>query len=93
MTIGRKTRQKSVGVLEEGENGEDLLAENAFAAMEAATHREKWDAPQWSRSPSHLTSAQAETDLAEGAKWYNRFRPGLGDDLVLCVEHAPRPDS
>lgn len=35
-----------------------------------------------------VVSALAESDLAEAADWYNRIRPGLGDDLVLCVEHA-----
>jgi|SRR5579884_1018274 len=35
-----------------------------------------------------VVSAPAETDLAEATAWYNRIRPGLGDHLVLCVEHA-----
>ena len=35
-----------------------------------------------------LVSALAESDLAHAGDWYNRIRPGLGDDLVLCVEHA-----
>ena len=30
----------------------------------------------------------AEADLAEAAKWYNRIRPGLTADLLLCVEEA-----
>jgi toxin ParE1/3/4 len=35
-----------------------------------------------------VVSAFAETDLREAAQWYNRLRPNLGDDLVLCVEQA-----
>jgi len=29
-----------------------------------------------------------ETDLAEAVAWYNHIRPGLGADLVLCVEQS-----
>lgn len=35
-----------------------------------------------------VVSSLAESDLADAADWYNRIRPGLGDDLVLCLEHA-----
>jgi len=35
-----------------------------------------------------VLSALAETDVAQAAEWYNRIRPGLGDDLVQCVENA-----
>ena len=35
-----------------------------------------------------VLSTLTEDDLAEATDWYNRIRPGLGDDLVLCVEDA-----
>lgn len=35
-----------------------------------------------------VVSALAEADLANAVDWYNRIRPGLGDDLALCVEYA-----
>src|SRR3984893_18187158 len=35
-----------------------------------------------------VVSAPAETDLLEAVAWYNRIRPGLGHELVLCVEHT-----
>jgi plasmid stabilization system protein ParE len=33
-------------------------------------------------------SELAEADLAEAADWYRRIRPGLGDELLLCVEQT-----
>jgi hypothetical protein len=35
-----------------------------------------------------VLSALADTDVAQAAECYNRIRPGFGDNLVLCVEHA-----
>lgn len=35
-----------------------------------------------------VLSTPTEDDLAEAIDWYSRIRPGLGDDLVLCVEQA-----
>lgn len=35
-----------------------------------------------------VLSILTEDDLAEAIDWYTRIRPGLGDDLVLCVEDA-----
>lgn len=35
-----------------------------------------------------LVKPEAEADLAEAYDWYEEQRPGLGDDLLLCVEGA-----
>jgi toxin ParE1/3/4 len=35
-----------------------------------------------------LVSTLTETELKNATEWYNSLRPGLGDDLVLCVEQA-----
>lgn len=35
-----------------------------------------------------VVSTLTETDLENAATRYNSLRPGLGDDLVLCVEQA-----
>ncbi len=35
-----------------------------------------------------LITPEAEEDLAETKAWYNRPRPGLGDDFILCVQKA-----
>lgn len=35
-----------------------------------------------------VVSALAEADLSDAVDWYNHIRPGLGDDLALCVEYA-----
>lgn len=37
----------------------------------------------------HLVlSTLALADLAAARDWYNDLRPGLGDDLLLCIEHV-----
>jgi len=33
-------------------------------------------------------SELAEADLAHAINWYNRIRPGLAADLVLCLDEA-----
>ena|ERR1700722_2551219 len=33
-------------------------------------------------------SELAEADLAEAIDWYRKIRPGLGNDLLLCVEQT-----
>ena len=35
-----------------------------------------------------LVRPEAEQDLAEAFEWYERQRPGLGDELLLRVEAA-----
>ena len=35
-----------------------------------------------------LLSELVEADLAEATDWYRKIRPGLGDELLLCVEQA-----
>lgn len=35
-----------------------------------------------------VLSIQALDDLAAAREWYNDMRAGLGEDLVLCVEHV-----
>jgi plasmid stabilization system protein ParE len=35
-----------------------------------------------------VVSTLTEADLAEAVIWYNQLRPGLGDDLVRCVEQT-----
>ncbi len=35
-----------------------------------------------------VLSTLVEIDLAAAREWYNHMRPGLGEDLLLCVEHA-----
>lgn len=35
-----------------------------------------------------FVSIMTAGDLAEAIDWYNRMQPGLGHDLVLCVEQA-----
>jgi plasmid stabilization system protein ParE len=33
-------------------------------------------------------SELAEADLADAIDWYRKIRPGLGDDLLSCVEQT-----
>ena len=35
-----------------------------------------------------VVSVQTEADLSEAFAWYDQLQPGLGDDLVRCVEQA-----
>jgi hypothetical protein len=35
-----------------------------------------------------IVEPEAEADLAEAYAWYERQKPGLGSDLLLCVEAA-----
>jgi plasmid stabilization system protein ParE len=35
-----------------------------------------------------VLSTLTEEDLSAARDWYNRKRPGLGEDLLLCVEQA-----
>jgi plasmid stabilization system protein ParE len=35
-----------------------------------------------------LIRPEAEADLAEAKRWYERQREGLGADFLLCVEEA-----
>jgi plasmid stabilization system protein ParE len=35
-----------------------------------------------------LIIPEAEADIAEARAWYEQQRPGLGEQLVLCVEDA-----
>jgi plasmid stabilization system protein ParE len=35
-----------------------------------------------------ITEDNAERDIAEAYDWYERRRPGLGEDFLLCVEMA-----
>ena len=42
-------------------------------------------------------SSEAETELAEAIRWYEEYRPGLGNDLLAAIDHtlsliAGRPD-
>jgi plasmid stabilization system protein ParE len=35
-----------------------------------------------------IITEEAEQDIADAKKWYDRQRPGLGEEFVLCVEEA-----
>ncbi len=35
-----------------------------------------------------IVTPEAENDLVESKRWYDRQRPGLGQEFVLCVEEA-----
>lgn len=35
-----------------------------------------------------IVNPEAEADLAEAQAWYDRQRPGLGDELLECVEEV-----
>jgi len=35
-----------------------------------------------------VVSTLTEADLDEAVAWYNHIQPGVGDDLVYCVEQA-----